>query len=97
VNIYAKKQRWKLWLAGIAVVIIGASLWYTNVLVKTVSEEERKKVVDETIPTITEKSSKDALQSIIKKILSLKDLTANTSKMTKPHLYKYFVHLKNQM
>jgi signal transduction histidine kinase len=44
VNLYAKKQRWKLWLAGFAVIIIGASLWYTNVLVKTVSEEERKKV-----------------------------------------------------
>jgi signal transduction histidine kinase len=44
VKIYTKKQHWKLWLAGFAVVIIGASLWYTNVLVKTVSEEERKKV-----------------------------------------------------
>lgn len=43
-KIYTKKQHWKLWLAGFAVVIIGASLWYTNVLVKTVSEEERKKV-----------------------------------------------------
>jgi hypothetical protein len=44
VKIYTKKQHWKLWLAGFAVIIIGASLWYTNVLVKTVSEEERKKV-----------------------------------------------------
>ncbi len=43
-NIYAKKYRWKLWLAGMAVVIISVSLWYTNVLVKKVSTEERKKV-----------------------------------------------------
>lgn len=43
-SFYSKKQHWKLWLAGFAVVIIGASLWYTNVLVKKVAEEERKKV-----------------------------------------------------
>lgn len=43
-NIYAKKYRWKLWLAGMAVIIISVSLWYTNVLVKKVSTEERKKV-----------------------------------------------------
>jgi len=44
VSIYSRKQRWKLWLAGLAVVIVGVSLWYTNILVKKVSEEERKKV-----------------------------------------------------
>ncbi|MEX1188437.1 MAG: HAMP domain-containing sensor histidine kinase [Bacteroidia bacterium] len=43
-SIYNRKQRWKLWLAGLAVIIVGASLWYTNILVKKVSEEERKKV-----------------------------------------------------
>jgi len=32
-------------LAGMAVVIIGASLWYTNSLVKKVANDERKKVV----------------------------------------------------
>ena len=43
-SIYLKKYRWKLWLAGFAIVIIAASLWYTNVLVKKVASEERKKV-----------------------------------------------------
>jgi len=43
-NIYSKKQRWKLLLAGAAILIIGASLWYTNVLVKKIASEERKKV-----------------------------------------------------
>lgn len=43
-SIYSKKQRWKIWLAGLAVIIVGVSLWYTNILVKKVSTEERKKV-----------------------------------------------------
>ncbi|MFN5370611.1 MAG: sensor histidine kinase [Bacteroidia bacterium] len=38
------KQRWKIWLAGFAALIVAVSLWYTSVLVKKVSEEERKKV-----------------------------------------------------
>jgi hypothetical protein len=44
VNIYSKKQRWKLLLAGAAILIIVASLWYTNILVKKIATEERKKV-----------------------------------------------------
>ena len=43
-SIYSKKQRWKLLLAGAAILIIVASLWYTNVLVKKIETEERKKV-----------------------------------------------------
>ncbi|MBL4592845.1 MAG: HAMP domain-containing histidine kinase [Flavobacteriales bacterium] len=43
-NIYSKKQRWKLLLAGTAIIIIVASLWYTNILVKKIETEERKKV-----------------------------------------------------
>ncbi len=43
-NIYSQKQRWKLLLAGTAVLIIVASLWYTNILVKKIATEERKKV-----------------------------------------------------
>lgn len=43
-NIYSKKQRWKLFLAGAAILIIAGSLWYTNVLVKKIATEERKKV-----------------------------------------------------
>jgi signal transduction histidine kinase len=44
VSIYQKKQRWKLWLAGGAALIVIASLYYTNELVKNVAIEERKKV-----------------------------------------------------
>jgi signal transduction histidine kinase len=44
VNIYSQKQRWKLLLAGTAILIIIASLWYTNVLVQKIASEERNKV-----------------------------------------------------
>jgi two-component sensor histidine kinase/glutaredoxin len=44
VKISQAKQRWKIWLAGFAALIVAVSLWYTSVLVKKVSEEERKKV-----------------------------------------------------
>ncbi len=43
-NIYSKKQRWKLLLAGAAILIVMASLWYTNILVKQIADEEREKV-----------------------------------------------------
>ncbi len=43
-NIYSKKQRWKLLLLIIAVIIGVSSMWYTNKLVKKLSYEERKKV-----------------------------------------------------
>lgn len=43
-NIYQKKQQWKIWLSFAAVIIIAASLWYTNQLVKKIAEEERTKV-----------------------------------------------------
>lgn len=43
-NIYSKKQTWKLLLFFVAVLIGISSLWYTNVLVKKLSIEERKKV-----------------------------------------------------
>jgi len=43
-NIYSKKQRWKL-LIFIAAITIGIlSLWFTNKLVKKLSNEERKRV-----------------------------------------------------
>lgn len=44
INIYSKKQTWKLLLFVAAMLIVGASLLYTNYLVKKLSEEERKKV-----------------------------------------------------
>ena len=43
-NIYTQKQRWKILLLITALLIGTASLWYTNRLVKKLSEEERKKI-----------------------------------------------------
>ncbi len=43
-NIYSKKQYWKLLLLAVAVVIGLSSLWYTNKLVAKLQVEERKKV-----------------------------------------------------
>jgi K+-sensing histidine kinase KdpD len=43
-NIYSKKQRWKLLLAGAATLIVIVSLWYTNVLVKKIADQEREQV-----------------------------------------------------
>jgi len=42
--LYSKKQRWKLLLFIMAIVIGSGSMSYTNVLVKKLSEEERKKL-----------------------------------------------------
>ena len=42
-NIYSRKQRWKLLLFIAAVLIIIASLWYTNTLVSKIAREERNK------------------------------------------------------
>jgi signal transduction histidine kinase len=41
VNIYARKQRWKLALAAAALIIVLASFWYTNNLVKGISRNEK--------------------------------------------------------
>jgi two-component sensor histidine kinase len=43
-SIYSKKQAWKLWLFVAAVIIVGASLWYTNTIVNKIAKEEREKV-----------------------------------------------------
>src|ERR1035437_2824629 len=43
-NIYSRKQRWKLFLLLGAVLIVIASLWYTNILVRKIADDERKKV-----------------------------------------------------
>lgn len=43
-NIYSKKQRWKLFLLLIAILIGVGSLYYTNELVKKLAAEEKKKV-----------------------------------------------------
>ncbi|MBL0339708.1 MAG: HAMP domain-containing histidine kinase [Bacteroidetes bacterium] len=43
-NIYTRKQRWKLALLLAALIIGVASLWYTNSLVEKLSEQEKKNV-----------------------------------------------------
>ena len=43
-NIYAKKRRWKWILFGIAVIIVAASLWYTQLLVRDIAREERNNI-----------------------------------------------------
>ncbi len=43
-NIYTRKQRWKLALLIVAMCIGIASLWYTNSLVNELSEQEKKNV-----------------------------------------------------
>ena len=43
-NLYSRKQRWKLVLALLALAIVGASLWYSNRIVNKVRQEERRKV-----------------------------------------------------
>jgi signal transduction histidine kinase len=44
VNLYSNKQRWKLFLFAIAVVIVGITLWYSNHIADKIREEERTKV-----------------------------------------------------
>jgi len=43
-NIYTQKKRWKLILFAAAIIIIAASLWYTNVLVNKISRDERANI-----------------------------------------------------
>jgi signal transduction histidine kinase len=43
-NIYAQKRRWKLVLLATAMAIVGISLWYTNLLVNKVAQEEKKNI-----------------------------------------------------
>ena len=43
-NLYTNKKHWKWALAIIALLIIAASLWYTNRLVKSIAEQETRQV-----------------------------------------------------
>lgn len=43
-DLYSRKQRWKLLLAVVAMLIVGASLWYSSRIVERVRAEERRKV-----------------------------------------------------
>lgn len=43
-SIYQKKQRWKWWLAACAMLIVLASLWYSQQIVRKIASEEKEKV-----------------------------------------------------
>jgi len=43
-NIYHRKQRWKIFLLLAALLIVVGSFWFTNNLTQKLAEEERKKV-----------------------------------------------------
>ena len=43
-NLYTNKKRWKWALTIIALLLIAASLWYTNRLVKSIAEQETRQV-----------------------------------------------------
>jgi len=43
-NIYTKKRRWKLFLFICAVLIVTASIWYTNILVRKIAADERQNI-----------------------------------------------------
>lgn len=43
-NIYNQKQRWKIWLSVAAALFVGASLWYSNEIVKQIASDERSNV-----------------------------------------------------
>lgn len=43
-DLYSRKQRWKLVLATVALLFVGASLWYSNRMVDGIRAEERRKV-----------------------------------------------------
>lgn len=43
-QIYYKKKKWKWLLFGAAVIIITASLWYTNILVRQIAVDERMSI-----------------------------------------------------
>jgi len=44
VNIYRRKQRWKIYLLIAALFIVVGSFWFTSNLTRRIAEEERKKV-----------------------------------------------------
>ncbi|HPT14211.1 MAG TPA: HAMP domain-containing sensor histidine kinase [Bacteroidales bacterium] len=43
-NLYSRKKRWKLFLLFAAVIIVVLSLWYSNVLVHKIAQDERAKI-----------------------------------------------------
>jgi signal transduction histidine kinase len=44
VNLYTRKKKWKIFLATIALIIISASIYYTNLLVNKFAQQERNQI-----------------------------------------------------
>jgi len=44
VNLYSNKQRWKLVLFAVAMIIVGITLWYSNQIAERIRGQEREKV-----------------------------------------------------
>ncbi|MFI5142016.1 MAG: hypothetical protein ACHQII_06635, partial [Bacteroidia bacterium] len=43
-SIYQRKQQWKWWLAAVAMLIVMASLWYSQQIVQKISNDEKEKI-----------------------------------------------------
>lgn len=43
-NIYNRKKQWKLFLFAVALAIVAGSMWYTNIIVNKVAQEEKKNI-----------------------------------------------------
>lgn len=43
-NIYNRKKQWKLFLFAAALAIVAGSMWYTNIIVNKVAQEEKKNI-----------------------------------------------------
>lgn len=43
-NIYNRKKQWKLFLFASALAIVAGSMWYTNIIVNKVAQEEKKNI-----------------------------------------------------
>ena len=43
-NLYSNKQRWKLVLFAVALIIVGITLWYSNHIADRIRDQEREKV-----------------------------------------------------
>jgi signal transduction histidine kinase len=44
VNLYTRKKRWKIFLSSVALIIISASIYYTNKLVNEFAQQERDQI-----------------------------------------------------
>ena len=73
-DIYSKKDRWKIYLALGGALIIGISMYYTNYLARKLGEEERSKVESW---VLAQKQINDTTKTISDLTLHLKVLETN--------------------